>query len=81
MGLKVDKAPGPDNLHPRVLQEVVLGIVDPMVVIFQNLLISGLLSTDWRVANGSPLFRQGGREKTGNYSPVSLTSVLGRLQE
>ena len=54
MGLKVDKAPGPDNLHPRVLQEVVLGIVDPMVVIFQNILISGLLPTDWRAANGSP---------------------------
>ena len=47
MGLKVDKSPGPDNLHPRVLKEVVLEIVDTLVVIFQNSLDFGIVSTDW----------------------------------
>ena len=42
IGLKMDKSPGPDNLHPRVLKEVALEIVDPLVVIFQNSLDSGL---------------------------------------
>ena len=46
MGLKVDKSPGPDNLHPRVLKEMALEIVDPLVVIFQNSLDSGLVPTD-----------------------------------
>ena len=55
MGLKVGKSPGPDNLHPRVLKEVALKIADPLVVIFQNSLNSGLVPTDWRVANLSPL--------------------------
>ena len=40
--------------------------VYPFVVIFQNSLDSGLVPTDWRVANVSPLFKKGGREKTGN---------------
>ena len=80
MGLKVDKSPGPDNLHPRVLKEVALEI-DALVVIFQNSLDSGLVPTDWRVANVSPIFKKGGREKTGNYRPVSLTLVLGKLLE
>ena len=30
MGLKVNKSPGPDNLHPRVLKEVDLEIIDPL---------------------------------------------------
>ena len=58
-----------------------LEIVDPLVVIFQNSLDSGIVPTDWRVANVSPLFKKGGRVKTGNYRPLSLTSVLGKLLE
>ena len=59
MGLKVDKSPGPDNLHPRVLKEVALEIVDPLVVIFQNSSYSDLVPTDWRVAKVSPAFKKG----------------------
>ena len=36
---------------------------------------------DWRVANVVPLFKKGCREKPGNYRPVSLTSVVGKLLE
>ncbi|XP_059801424.1 uncharacterized protein LOC132378494 [Hypanus sabinus] len=74
-GLKADKSPGPDGLHPRVLKEVAL------VIIFQNSLDSGLVPEDWRVANVTPLFKKGGREKPGNSRPVSLPSVVGKMLE
>ena len=45
MGLKVDKSPDPDNLHPRVFKEVALEIIDPLMVIFQNPLDSGIKSS------------------------------------
>ena len=64
MGLKADKSPWPDNLHPRVLKEVALEIVDALVVIFQDSIDSGTVSADWRVANVTPIFKKGGREKT-----------------
>ena len=80
-GLKADKSPGPDSLHPRVLKEVATEIVDALVIIFQNSLDSGVVPEDWRVANVTPLFKKGGREKAGNYRPVSLTSVVGKLLE
>ena len=51
------------------------------MIIFQNSLDSGVVPEDWRVANVTPLFKKGGREKTGNYRPVSLTSVVGKLLE
>ena len=64
-GLKADKSPGPDSLHPRVLKEVATEIVDALVIIFQNSLDSGVVPEDWRVANVTPLFKKGGREKSG----------------
>ena len=45
----MDKSPGPNNLHPRVLKEVALEIIDPLVVIFLNSLDSGPDPTNWRV--------------------------------
>ena len=67
LGLKADKSPGPDGLHPRVLKEVALEIVDALVIIFQSSLDSGSVPEDWRMANVIPLFKKGGREKTENY--------------
>ena len=48
---------------------------------FPILFDSGLVPADWRVANASPIFRHGRGEKIVNYRPVSLTLVLGKLQE
>ena len=81
MGLKANKSPGPDGLHPRVLKEVAQEIADALVIIFQCSLDSGSVPEDWRVANVIPIFKKGGKEKTENYRPVSLTSVVGKMLE
>jgi len=57
MGLKADKSPGPDNLHPRVLKEVALEILDALVVIFQNAMDCGAVPTEWAVTNVTSLFK------------------------
>uniref|UniRef100_A0A4W3I0M1 Reverse transcriptase domain-containing protein n=1 Tax=Callorhinchus milii TaxID=7868 RepID=A0A4W3I0M1_CALMI len=80
-GLKTDKSPGPDGRHPRVLKEMATEIVDGLSLIFQNSLDSGMILIDWKIANLTPLFKKGGREKMGNYRPVSLTSVVGKILE
>ena len=41
MGLKVDKSPGPDGMHPRVLKDVMGEIANALVSIYQNSLDSG----------------------------------------
>ena len=75
------KSPGPDGLHPRVLKEIAEEIVEALVVIFQESLETGRVPEDWKVANVTPLFKKGGRQQTGNYRPVSLTSVIGKILE
>ena len=59
MGLKANKSPGPDGLHPRVLKEVALEFVDVLVIIFECSIDSGSVPVDCRVAaNVKPTFQE-----------------------
>eukprot|EP00061_Rhincodon_typus_P017391 g46069.t1 len=80
-GLKVDYLSGPDGLHPRILEEIAEEIVEALVVIVQESWESERVQEEWKVAHVTPLFKKEGRQKTGNYRPVSLTSILGRMLE
>ena len=41
----------------------------------------GVVPFEWKEANIIPLFKKGSRNKSGNYRPVSLTSVICKLLE
>ncbi|CAJ0939226.1 unnamed protein product [Ranitomeya imitator] len=51
--IKIDKSPGPDGIHPRVLRE----------------LTTGSVPQDWRIANVVPIFKKGSKSEPGNYRP------------
>ena len=79
--LRVDKAPGRDNMQLRVLREVAEQVSEMFTDIFNSFLRSGQAPQDSRVANVTSLFKKGSREELGNYRPVSLTSVGGKVLE
>ena len=64
--LREDKAPGPDNMQPRVLMEVAEQVSEMLMDIFNSSLESGQVSEDWRVAYVTPLFKKESREDLGN---------------
>ncbi|CAM4550084.1 unnamed protein product [Caretta caretta] len=72
---------GPDELHPRVLKELAAVIAEPLAIVFESSWRTGEVPDDWKKANVVPIFEKGKKEDPGNYRPVSLTSVPGKIME
>ncbi|CAJ0940143.1 unnamed protein product [Ranitomeya imitator] len=46
-----------------------------------EMLATGSVPQDWRIANVVPIFKKGSKSEPGNYRPVSLTSIVGKIFE
>ena len=79
--LQPNKAPGPDGLHPMMLRECANELAYPVSKIYAESFDSGILPTDWKSANISPIFKKGCKADPANYRPVALTSVLCKVME
>ncbi|KAK4808263.1 hypothetical protein QYF61_020753 [Mycteria americana] len=79
--LDIHRSMGPDEIHPRVLKELAEVLTKPLSIIYQQSWLTGEVPADWRLANVTPIYKKGRKEDPGNYRPVSLTSVLGKLME
>ena len=79
--MKENKSPGVDGISPKILKETVEQISAPLAHVFNMSLQEGIVPFEWKEANIIPLFKKGSRNKSVNYRPVTLTSVICKLLE
>ena len=79
--LKIDKAAGPDRIHPRVLFELRYLIAKPLRIIFDKSLSTSSVPSDWKKACVVPIFKKGKKDLPQNYRPVSLTCIVCKIME
>ncbi|GAB0183474.1 mitochondrial enolase superfamily member 1 [Grus japonensis] len=72
---------GPDGMHPQVLRDLADVINMPLSIIFERSWRTGEVPEDWRKANATPVSKKGKKEDPGNYRPISLTSIPGKVIE
>ncbi|KFW87481.1 RNA-directed DNA polymerase from mobile element jockey, partial [Manacus vitellinus] len=75
------KSVGPDEIHPRVMRELAEELTKPLSIIYQQSWLTGEVPDDWKLANVTSIHKKGRKEDLGNYRPISLTSVSGKVME
>ena len=73
------KAPGPDNLQPRILRELSCQIAPVLCNIFKVSLRTGTVPDKWKLFNVTPIHKKGSRQLPENYRTVSLTCICCKL--
>ena len=81
LSLDTNKAFGPDEVHPKLLKELVDYIYIPLATIMNKSLANGCLPEDWKLALVTPIFKKGAKNVPSNYRPVSLTSIVCKMME
>ena len=65
----------------RLEKETVDQTSTPLAHVFNMSLQEGSVPLEWKEANIIPVFKRGSRNKSVNYRPVGLTSVICKLLE
>ena len=79
--IKPNKAPGVDEIVPRILLENAAVLSEPLFYIFEESLSHGCVPLDWKKANVTPIFKKGAKDLPNNYRPISLTSQVCKILE
>ena len=79
--LKVDKSKGPDEVYPRVLKECAAAMATPLTLIYRRSHDEGRAPAQFKQANVVPIYKKGSKVSALNYRPISLTSVVCKIQE
>ena len=80
-GLDSSKAPGPDNISPKLLKLIPEEASRCLKLIFETSLRKSEVPQDWKKAIVTPVYKKGAKSDPKNYRPVSLTSIPCKLLE
>ena len=81
MSLNIYKSMEPDDMHPKVLKNLVDVVGKLLSIIFEKLWLWGQVHGIWKKWNITLIYKKGRKVYLGNYKLVSLTSVPKKIME
>jgi len=72
---------GKDGFQAGVLRELVEVLTKPLSITYHQSWLPEEVPVDWRLAAVMPIYKKSWKEDPGNYRPVSLTLVPGKVME
>ena len=79
--IKTSKASGFDDISTKVFKDAFRVLVPQLVYLFNLSFESGFFPDRWKMATIIPLHKGGDRTEVGNYRPVSLLPLPGKIIE
>ena len=79
--LNPTKSSGPDGVPGRILIECSSVIAPKLCALFNHSLQSGIVPSEWKCANVTPIYKKGKKEFATNYRPISLLSITSKVLE
>ena len=79
--LNINKAHGWDDIAVRMIKLRDAALIIPLRVLFANCLRRGLFPEIWKHANVVPVHKKNEKNLKGNYRPISLLPIFGKILE
>ena len=79
--LKSNTTSGPDGVSAVMLKACSKTLCGRLSCIFNSSFSSGKVPTAWKTSRVTPIYKKGDPSLVQNYRPISLLSLIGKLQE
>ena len=79
--INLTKATGSDNIGPRLVKIAAPFVSDSITYICNQSIITSIFPDKWKEGKVRPLHKNGPRDDTNNYRPISVLPVISKLLE
>ena len=81
LNLKSTKAPGYDNLPPKMLKDAAMSLAEPLTHIINRSMTDSTVRCKLKIAKVLPLLKSGPKNLMDNYRPISILPVISKILE
>ena len=79
--LKINKSTVPDHIPLKLIKLARTAVISALVTLFRSSIDGGLIFSAWKTARLALIYKKDDETDIGNYRPVSLLSVPGKIME